>query len=71
MLTGNNFPMNVRQVHLLAEELLWDVISKGQLRNHGNFMSVLEDLALKSHTAKMWVDVFIKPVLMMLYVRAE
>ena len=59
-------------MHLLAEELLQDIISKGQLRNHGNFMGVLEDLALKSRTAKMWVNVFIKPVLiMMLYVRAE
>ncbi len=64
--------MNMRAMHLLAEELLRDVISKGQLKNHNDFMSALEDLALKSRTAKMWVDAFIKPVLiMMLYVRAE
>ena len=72
MLTGKNFPMNVRAMRLLAEELLRDVISKGKLRNHGDFMGVLEDLALNSRTTKLWVDVFIKPVLiMMLYVRAE
>ena len=35
-------------------------------------MTVLDDLAAKSRTTKMWVDGFIKPVLtMMLYVRAE
>ncbi len=63
MLTGKKFPMNVRAMRLLAEELLRNVISKNQLKNHNDFMSALEDLALKSRTAKMWVDAFIKLVI--------
>ena len=72
MLTGKKFPMNVRALRMVAEELLRDVIGNGQLKGHHDFMNVLEDLASKSRTAKMWLDVFIKPVLiMMLYIRAE
>ena len=72
MLTGKKFPMNMRAMRMVAEELLRDVVGKTQLKGHHDFINVLEDLASKSHTSKMWVDVFIKPVLiMMLYVRAE
>ena len=59
-------------MRMVAEELLRDIINKSELNSHDDFMSVLEDLASKSRTSKMWVDAFIKPVLiMMLYVRAE
>ena len=72
MLTGKKFPMNMRAMRMVAEELLRDVIGRSQLNNHHDFMIVLEELASKSRTSKMWVDVFIKPVLIMiLYVRAE
>ena len=72
MLTGKKFPMNMRAMRMVAEELLRDIVGKGQLKDHNDFMTVLDDLAAKSRTAKMWVDAFIKPVLtMMLYVRAE
>ncbi len=72
MLTGKKFPMNMRAMRMVAEELLRDIINKSELNSHDDFMSVLEDLASKSRTSKMWVDAFIKPVLiMMLYVRAE
>ncbi len=59
MLTGKKFPMNMRAMRLVAEELLRDVVGKGQLKGHCDFMCILEDLASKSRTAKMWVDVFI------------
>ena len=72
MLIGKKFPMNMRAMRMMAEELFRDVICNYQLKDHNNFMTVLEDLASKSRTAKMWVDVFIKPVLIMMqYVRAE
>ena len=72
MLTGKKFPMNMRAMRMVAEELLRNIAGKGQLKDHDDFMTVLDDLAAKSRTAKMWVDAFIKPVLtMMLYVRAE
>ena len=72
MLTGKKFPMNMKVIRMVAEELLRDIVGKGQLKDHDDFMTVLDDLAAKSRTTKMWVDGFIKPVLtMMLYVRAE
>ena len=72
MLTGKKFPMNVRAMRMVAEELLRCVTKKSQLKDHHDFMNVLNDLASKSRTSKMWVDVFIKPVLiMMLHIRAE
>ena len=37
------------------------IVGKGQLKDHDDFMTVLDDLAAKSCTAKMWVDAFIKP----------
>ena len=64
--------MNLRAMRMVTEELLRDVVGKSQLKGHHDFMNVLENFGSKSRTAKMWVDVFIKPVLiMMVYVRAE
>ena len=69
MLTGKKFPMNMRAMRMVAEELLRDIVEQGQLKCHDDLMTVLEDLAGRSRTTKMWVDVFIKPVLiMMVYV---
>ena len=40
--------------------------------SHDVFTTVLKDLVSKSHSSKMWVGIFIKPVIkMMLYVKAE
>ena len=72
MLTGKKFPMDMRAMRMVAEELLRDVVGKSQLKGHHDFMNVLENLGSKNRTAKMWVDVFIKPVLiMMAYIRTE
>lgn len=72
MLIGKKFPMNIRAMRMLTEELLRDVVQQSQLTCHDDLLTALEDLATVSRTAKMWVDVFIKPVLItMLYVRAE
>ena len=65
MLTGKKFPMNMRAMHMVAEELLRDVVGKSQLKGHHNFINVLKNFRSKSRTAKMWVDVFIQPVLCM------
>ena len=47
-------------------------MEQGHLKCHDNLLAVLEDLAMRRHTTKMWVDAFIKPVFtMMLFVRAE
>lgn len=72
MLIGKKFPTNIRAMRMLTEELLRDVVQQSQLTCHDDLLTALEDLATVSRTAKMWVDVFIKPVLItMLYVRAE
>ena len=72
MLTGKKFPMNIRAMRMVTEELLRHVIENNHLDCYESLMSVLEDLASKSRTTKMWVDALIKPVfVMMLYVRAE
>jgi hypothetical protein len=72
-LTGNKFPMNMRAyMHMVAEELLKDIVGQGHLKSHDDPMTVLEDLANRRRTTKMWVDNWIKPIMiMMLYVRAE
>ena len=64
--------MNMRAMRMLADELLRDVVSHNQLECHGDLFDVIDGLASRSRTTKMWVDAFIKPVfIMMLYVRAE
>ena len=55
ILTGKKFPMNVTGMHMVDEELLRCVIEKTQLKDHHDFLNVLEDLASKSHTSKMWL----------------
>jgi len=72
MLTGKKFPMNIRDMRMVTEELPRHVIENNLLDCYKSLMSVLEDLASKSRTTKMWVDALLKPVfVMMLYVRAE
>ena len=56
ILTGKKFPMNVRAMRMVAEELLRDVVDKSQLNGHHHFMNVLENLGSTSRTAKMRVD---------------
>ena len=65
VLTGKKFPINMRAMRMVAEELLKDVVGKSQLKDHHDFMNVLKNLRSKSRTAKKWVDVFIQPVLCM------
>ena len=55
ILTGKKFPMNVTGMHMVDEELLRRVIEKTQLKDHHDFLNVLEDLASKSRTSKLWL----------------
>lgn len=57
---------------MLAEEVLRGVLDFNKLESKGNLMDVLENIAKRSKTAKLWVDMLIKPVfLIMTFVRAE
>ena len=70
MLSGKKYPQNVRAFRLLAEELL---------RKHIRETDAYEDLdtmmtyvSNQSKTSKLWVDCFLRPVLLMMaFVRAE
>ena len=57
---------------MLAEAILLGVIDDHILISKGELMKVMEDIAVKSKTAKLWVDMLIKPVfIIMMFVRAE
>ena len=72
MLTGKKFPQNVRALRMLAEEVLRGVLDCNTLESKEDFMEVLENIAKRSKTAKLWVDMLIKPVfIIMRFDRAE
>ena len=72
MLTGKKFPQNVRAMRLVSEELLRNIINRGDVMSMEDLLAHLDAAARKSKTSKLWVDWFIKPVfLMMLYIRTE
>ena len=70
MLSGKAFPMNVRALRLVLEEILSSYI--GEISSYNDFDKFLDETALRSRTAKHWTNNFIRPVLlMMLFVRSE
>lgn len=70
MLSGKKFPQNMRAMRMVTEEILRPLIQTSTDYEH--LMSILNNKASQSKTAKMWVDNFIKPVLlMMVFVRSE
>ena len=70
MLSGKNFPMNVRALRMVVEELLRNSINT--FTSYDEMIDELDKKSNKSRTAKHWVMNLIKPVLiMMMYVRAE
>ena len=72
MLSGKKCPQNILAIRMVAEELLRKIFHSNSLQFKEDLMSLLEELASKSRTTKLWLDVVIKPVfIMMMYVRAE
>ena len=72
MLNGKKFPQNVRALRLVVEELLRKIIHDSNVTSYEDLILVLDNLASNSRTAKLWINVVIKPVfIMMLYTRAE
>lgn len=72
MLSGKKFPQNVRAMCLVAEEVLRQILEEHPIQHKKELMNKLEDLASKSKTTKLWVDMLIKPVfIMMMFIRAE
>ena len=72
MLNGKKFPQNVRALRILVEELLRKIIKGSKVASYDELMLHLDDLSGNSRTVKLWVNIVIKFVfLMMLYIRAE
>jgi hypothetical protein len=71
MLSWKTFPQNVRALRIVAEELLRKIVQGNDMASYDELIIFLDDLA-RSRSAKLWVDVVIKPVfIMMQYIRAE
>lgn len=70
MLTGKSYPHNFRALRLLTEVLLEDVVKK--VNSYEELMTQLDELATKSNTAKLWVNVMIKGILILMkFIRAS
>lgn len=72
MLQGKKFPQNVRALRMMTEEVLRSLIVDGNIVTADDLSRALDHIAGQSRTAKLWVEVLVKPVLLMLmYIRAE
>ncbi|KAG0714324.1 hypothetical protein GWK47_014367 [Chionoecetes opilio] len=72
MLSGKKFPQHVRALRLVVEEVLRSIIEQTPITRKHDLMSILEELTSRSKTTKIWVDILIKPVfIMMMFIRAE
>jgi len=70
MLTGKRYPQNFRALRMVVEELLRTMVD--EIDNPNDLVVLLESRANDSRTTQLWVDMLIKPVLlMMLFSRAE
>ena len=72
MLSGKKFPQNVRALRMMAEEVVRGLFMNHHLENTEDVMKALDQIASESRTVKLWVEMLVKPVLLMMtYVRAE
>ena len=72
LLSGKNFPQNVRALRNVTEELLRPILNNQGLHSTKKHTKYLASKSQKSSTTKLWVDCLIKPVLIMMeLVRAE
>lgn len=70
MLAGKRFPQNFRAHRMIVEELFRGILQETD--NPSDLMPILQSRAEQSNTTLLWVDVLIKPaLLMMLFCRAE
>ena len=70
MLSRKTFPMNLRTLRMVVEELLRDDIQ--ELLDSDELSSFIDDVSKRSATAKHWINNLIKPIFIcLLFVRAE
>ncbi len=72
MLSGKKFPQNVRALRMMAEEVLQSLFLNHDFTTADDMMKALDQIAIDSRTVKLWVEILVKPVLLMMtYIRAE
>ena len=72
MLSGKKFPQNVRALRMMAEEVVRGLFMDHHFENTEDLMKALDQIASESRTVKLWVEILVKPVLLMMaYVMAE
>ena len=71
MLSGKKFPQNIRALRLVVEELLRETLRSNEIVDLDELISILDERASVSRTARLWLDALVKPVLIMMkFVRA-
>ena len=72
MLSGKKFPQNVRALRMMTEVVLQIIMEDRPNMDADGLMTILNATANQSRTSKLWIEVLIKPVLLMMaYIRAE
>ena len=66
---GKKFPMNVRALCLVVFQLLCGLVD--EIVDYDELVFFLYSLAIKSYLGEHWMNTLMKPVLIMLYVRAR
>ena len=67
MLTGKQNPQNVRAMCLVAEKLLRNIVQNCEFGSKEDMVKLLCHIASESKTAKLWVEVFLTPVFIMIF----
>ena len=66
MLSGNKFPQNIRALRMTAEEVVRGLFIDHHFENTEDLMKALDQTASESRTVKLWVEILVKPVLLMM-----
>ena len=69
MLTGKRFPLNVRALRLVVEELLRQFLLKADC--YSDLMKALENASAQSKTTELWWENLVKPVFIMMEMRRK
>ena len=72
MLSGKKFPQNVRALWMMAEEVIRSLFINHHFTTADDITKALDQIATANRTVKLWVEILVKPVLLMMtYIRAE
>ena len=64
MLSGKKFPQNVRALRMMAEVVIRGLFMDHHFENTEDLMKAVDPVASESRTVKLWVEILVKPVLL-------